>query len=615
MNIRNYIKYTVLALIISLALTSFTFAENADINSVKSIRFGSSSRGVRLVLDVATPVDYQVHSIQDSSEILIDIFDADLDTEFSMPEKSTDKLIQAWEITRPNFRQVTFKIQLPYGVPPENIRTFILKNPERIIIDIDRDFKNIQEFQLTKNILWTRREQASDNKYVFSNDLFVNHKSPDVKVNIGLAKSSGNPRETIASMVTRTGAVAGINGGYFANDGENLGLVVIDGKIVAPSVKRRPPRSVFGINSTGNVFIDRVFDKDGKLFTVVNNMWEGMVIALGGGPRLITNGNITINAEEEALGKGGNDITRPTGRTALGVDKKNNIVMTTISSYHDNHKSGVQLPELANHLLSRGVVNALNLDGGGSTEMSVLGTHVSNPPGGSTWKRPVTNGVLVFDKSPVTAPVNINIEPAELVFPADGTTTGNVRIMVTDANGKPVPDGTQVRISSNAGIFRRRFHSLKKGTVEIPVSSLRTPGNYRIKVTCGSAEAFLPVKFISGEPSLLDMKVTEQKVISAPDAKNNDAETPEKTVNQKQFIIETLIRDSYKNGLKGKAVEFTILEGQGKFGQQKILTTEGGAAKNSFEMTSDNAKIQVSTEGLPPATHTINTGNTGEGGI
>jgi exopolysaccharide biosynthesis protein len=612
MNIKTYTKYIIVIILLSFAVTSFTFADNGALSVVKGLRIENSDRGIRMTLDVINPPEYQLRALEDASEVFIDIFDAEIAPDFSTSGKSADGFLENLTIDRPNFRQVTLKLQFPYGIPAENVRTFILKNPDRIIIEVDRNIKKVRTFQLTKNIQWTQREQVVNNSFTLTNDLLVNHKSPDVKVNIELAKNSGNPRETVASMVARTGAVAGINGGYFGNDGENLGLVVIDGKIVAPSVKRRPPRTAFGIDAGKNVFFDRVIDKDGKLLTVVNKMWESMTTVLGGGPRLLTNGQITVNAEEEALGKGGNDITRSTGRTALGMDKNNNLVLTTISSYKDNHKSGVKLPELANHLKSRGAVNALNLDGGGSTEMSVLGTIVSTPPGGGTWKRPVTNAVLVYDKNPVTAPFTIKTEPSELILPADGKTTGMVKIIVTDKMGNPVPNGTEISVGSNTGIFRRKFHSLRGGVVDVPVTSLRAPGTYRIKINCGAAETYLPLKLTAGESSSINVKLTEQKILPVPEDDKVNTENQQKPVKSKRFSIEALVRDNFKNGLKGKSVNFSIAEGEGTFGVKSALTEEGGVAKNSFEMTSESAKIQIATEGVSPVIYTIEAEDTGE---
>jgi exopolysaccharide biosynthesis protein len=567
------------------------------ISILHDLRVGSHEKGVRIVLNLSNPPDFQIRAVEDSSDIFVDIFDADVSPEFKMPVEIKDKFLEKPEVSRFNFRHVVVRIPVAYGVPAESIRAFPLKNPDRIVIDIDRNFKKVQNIPLTKNIMWMQVEQIVNNRYTLSNDLLINHRSPDVSVNIELAKNSGKPRETVASMVTRTGAVAGINGGYFGNDGENLGLVVINGRLVAPSVKRRPPRTAFGIDSSGNVHFDRVYDKDGVIFTVLNQMWKDMVIALGGGPRLITNGQVTINAVEEALGKGGNDITRPTGRTALGVDNRGNLIMTTISSYRDNHKSGVQLPELANYLKTRNVVNAFNLDGGGSTEMSVLGTMVSSPPGGGKWKRPVTNAVLVYDKNPVTAPANITVEPGELVLPADGTTTGLLKMTVTDRQGQKVADGTEVSVTSGIGMIRRRFYPVKNGIAEVPLTSLRIPGNYELKIDCGPARTYVPVKFVPGETPVIITRVLEIKPVQQPVTVKPSEDQQQEPEKPRQFRLEALTRDSHKNPLRGKNVEFKILEGEGNFSSQKSLTAENGTAFTNFEAVSKRAVIEITVEG------------------
>lgn len=79
---------------------------------------------------------------------------------------------------------------------------------------------------------------------------------------------------------------------------------------------------------------------------------------IGGAPTLLVDGKIVIDMK--GIEKGFD--TRLTQRTAIGVDKSNLYILSTLSN-----KSN--LKDVANALLAQGCLNAINLDGGGSTSL------------------------------------------------------------------------------------------------------------------------------------------------------------------------------------------------------------------------------------------------------
>jgi exopolysaccharide biosynthesis protein len=60
-----------------------------------------------------------------------------------------------------------------------------------------------------------------------------------------------------------------------------------------------------------------------------------------------------------------------------------------------NHSVGMSLPELTDLARSLGLVDALNLDGGGSSTMVVKG-EVVNRPSDPTGPRPVSDAIVVI---------------------------------------------------------------------------------------------------------------------------------------------------------------------------------------------------------------------------
>ncbi|MFP4498767.1 MAG: phosphodiester glycosidase family protein [Vulcanimicrobiota bacterium] len=587
-------KYFIFAIFL-IFLMKTGIEASQDFVKVRDLRLGINKEGIRLVVDVSKPCQYQVRSIKDSSVIYLEIFDAQLAEDFKMPNLTPDKMLEKIHVNQPNFSQVKITIPLAYGVPIDNVHFFTLENPNRIVIDIVRDYNKYIQFYITNNILWMQTERASDGKFTLINELFVNQKSPDVVVEVEFARGKDN-REKVSDMVKRTNAIAGVNGGYFSQKGASLGLVVKNGKIAASSVKRRPPRTAIGFDFDKNIHFNRVEDRNGKLKPLWGSPWENMVLALGAGPRLIAEGKIHITDKEEGFSKGGNDITRRAGRTAVGVSKDGNLVMITASGFRSNAKDGMKLPDLAEYMKSRDIVDAMNLDGGGSTAMSILGYLVSKPPLQGNYQRPVANGLLVYDKTPIISPRYMGIDPPQLVMPADGVTEKMLRILVTDAQKQPVPDGTAVTFASGVGMFPSKTYYTKNGLVDIQVKSLRAPGNYSIKVECGPIITFLSVKLQYGKPNevLVNAKVLEN--IDYPKAPRED----DKIVYYgKKFLLESLVRDEFKNPIKGKTVEFNILRGEGSFSCDKSITRADGIADTTFSLKSTRALVQVSAANLP----------------
>lgn len=105
--------------------------------------------------------------------------------------------------------------------------------------------------------------------------------------------------------------------------------------------------------------------------------WK-MQAAVGGGPVLLQNGEVRITNEEELkfYGKAIND-KHP--RTAMGYTKDRKLIVLVVEGRNPGTAEGASLVQLAQILKDIGCVEALNLDGGGSSCMLVNGTETITP--------------------------------------------------------------------------------------------------------------------------------------------------------------------------------------------------------------------------------------------
>ena len=105
--------------------------------------------------------------------------------------------------------------------------------------------------------------------------------------------------------------------------------------------------------------------------------WK-MKTAIGGGPVLIQNNQIKITNEEE-LKFTGKAITDKHPRTCMGYTSDGYLIIMAIQGRFAGIADGASLEQEAKLLIDLGCVEALNLDGGGSSCMLVNGKETIKP--------------------------------------------------------------------------------------------------------------------------------------------------------------------------------------------------------------------------------------------
>ena len=83
-------------------------------------------------------------------------------------------------------------------------------------------------------------------------------------------------------------------------------------------------------------------------------------------------------------------------RTCLCMNEES-VVFVTIDG-RSRDAQGMSLTEAQEFLLNIGCVDAINLDGGGSTTMWIQDKGIVNFPSDKSGERPVSNAVLIIDK-------------------------------------------------------------------------------------------------------------------------------------------------------------------------------------------------------------------------
>lgn len=176
--------------------------------------------------------------------------------------------------------------------------------------------------------------------------------------------------------------------------GGEMAVVVKAGKVVSkPGSGAAPiPEGGFTLVASGAAkpYLDKILRGDAAKLSVAPLGWPAIQTALGGGPRLVKNSKIAVTNENFRA-----DVRVGTGpRTAFGVDAKGHYIILIADGRQKYYSTGLTLQELAATMQKLGAVDALNLDGGGSTAMTVRGKIVNRPSDGS--ERGVANALLVM---------------------------------------------------------------------------------------------------------------------------------------------------------------------------------------------------------------------------
>ncbi len=118
--------------------------------------------------------------------------------------------------------------------------------------------------------------------------------------------------------------------------------------------------------------------------------WQHVAHALGGGPRLLSGGQVVAAGE----GFPSSLVDRRHPRSALGVLADGRIILLVVDGRQPAHSLGMTLLELTLELQRLGAVEAMNLDGGGSSTLVVAGRLVTLPSD-ETGERPVADALVI----------------------------------------------------------------------------------------------------------------------------------------------------------------------------------------------------------------------------
>ena len=300
--------------------------------------------------------------------------------------------------------------------------------------------------------------------------------------------------------------------------------------------------------------------------------WTKVRECVSGGPWLLKDGKENIDRKAEDFGSGFASARHP--RSAAGVTADGKLMLVTVDGRQAISR-GINLPDLSALMKKLGAVNAINLDGGGSTTLSYRGIVVNSPSGGE--QRPVADAILIFSDAPAGALIS--------------------KLAITGL-GSEVASGQDVQLSMCSG---DDAHILPQDQLDNVVWGTSNGGGFinqkgylipvhmrkeSVKAYCGSQLATCNVRIVSGAPT----KVTVQAI-------------PDKANPQVSSVI-AAVADENNNPCPDKPVVLAVTGGKadavsgttnarGEF--TTTVTWDAAASDHSVKATSGNLSSDTSS--------------------
>jgi len=198
--------------------------------------------------------------------------------------------------------------------------------------------------------------------------------------------------EVVTSMVARAdaGVLAAVNADFFTPEGGTVGTEVVAGRVTAarsrPAVAWRPGEAPW-MGSTevaGDTLVTG--------WRIPFGAGDGETEAVGGYPELLDAGR---RVDDLGVRERPAFAASRHPRTAVAFDPRTQrLWLVVVDGRQSPHSAGMTLPELTQLLEAFGAQEALNLDGGGSSTLVVLGS-TRNRPSDETGERPVVNALAL----------------------------------------------------------------------------------------------------------------------------------------------------------------------------------------------------------------------------
>ena len=253
---------------------------------------------------------------------------------------------------------------------------FFSINSFAVLISQPSSYLKEETTQLKDGVEWTR---------LIYSDLFDTKQVINI-VEIDLTKAQILPLHTqgckrLSQIATKQKALAAINGTFFDSDCSSKNFLKINGTTHSKNIIRKKGSIALLINKKGKASMEIISAKADS---------KKAIHGIGGFPQLLSQGAVRLKPLENT-----DFFNDRHPRSAIAMTNSQHLAFITVDG-RSQKSYGFTLLELATFLQEYGFIQAMNMDGGGSTTLWSNDFGTINSPSDFFGERPVSDGLGVF---------------------------------------------------------------------------------------------------------------------------------------------------------------------------------------------------------------------------
>ena len=193
-------------------------------NVLSNIRYGDNNTRLRIVLDLSAAANYSVSRENNDTRLVVNLNNIATTLQGAPALRSN----AVKDIILGTYGSDTVQLIVDMKAPME-AKVYTMANPHRLVIDIQKEYEEMQPRQIMPGLNYTRYLRVDNRGMLTAYVLEADRSKFDLQLVLaGDSISSG--RQKLKAIASAHQAVAAINGGYFALDGSLIGNTRINGQ-------------------------------------------------------------------------------------------------------------------------------------------------------------------------------------------------------------------------------------------------------------------------------------------------------------------------------------------------------------------------------------------------
>lgn len=193
-------------------------------NVLSNIRYGDNNTRLRIVLDLSAAANYSVSRENNDTRLVVNLNNISTTLQGAPALRSN----AVKDIILGTYGSDTVQLIVDMKAPME-AKVYTMANPHRLVIDIQKEYEEMQPRQIMPGLNYTRYLRVDNRGMLTAYVLEADRSKFDLQLVLA-GDSIASGRQKLKAIASAHQAVAAINGGYFVLDGSLIGNTRINGQ-------------------------------------------------------------------------------------------------------------------------------------------------------------------------------------------------------------------------------------------------------------------------------------------------------------------------------------------------------------------------------------------------